>query len=348
MSGFHNDAIFWIEVEKIKPNPYQPRREFDPDRLNDLADSIRQYGVLQPLVVTRNEIVRDDGGISVEYELIAGERRHRASQIAGLSLVPVIIRSGHQDAREKLELAIIENLQREDLNPVDRGRAFKQLVDDFGFKHSEIAKKIGKSREYVSNTIRLLTLPENMQNALVSGQIKEGHARPILMLTDRPEQQATLFKEMLYKKLSVREAEHIARRIAYDRVRKKERVIDPEIVEAEEKLAESLGTRVRIESNTVGGRIVIDYFSPSDLSSILSVVEGGHKRDPNEMMSSYINEAKIDESTLSVADAIPRLFFVSDRRTILPASEAMSEPPLPKDTEKDDDEGLYAVTEFTI
>src|SRR3990167_6791520 len=114
--AFYNDAIFWIEVEKIKPNPYQPRREFDEARLNDLASSIRQYGILQPLVVTRREIVREDGGLYSEYELIAGERRLRASKIAGLSQVPVIIRNGDQTEQEKLELAIIENLQREDLN----------------------------------------------------------------------------------------------------------------------------------------------------------------------------------------------------------------------------------------
>jgi len=351
MSGFHNDAIFWVEVEKIKPNPYQPRKEFDIDRLNDLAESIRQYGVLQPLVVTRTEIVRDDGGIRVEYELIAGERRHRASQIAGLSLVPVIIRSGHQDARVKLELAIIENLQREDLNPVDRGRAFKQLAEEFNFKHGEIAKKVGKSREYVSNTIRLLTLPQEVQDAIIAGRIKEGHARPILMLSDRPEQQMTLFKEMIYKKLTVREAESIARRIAYDKVRKKERAIDPEIVEIEEKLAESLGTRVHIEKNDVGGRIVIDYFSPKDLDTIMDLIKSNEKKSPNDMMNSYIENSDIDENTLTGAFAKPKLFFVSERRTTLSPVDAIGEAPLqePKPApEEDDDDGLYSITNFSI
>ncbi|PIP87027.1 hypothetical protein COW81_02500 [Candidatus Campbellbacteria bacterium CG22_combo_CG10-13_8_21_14_all_36_13] len=348
MSEFHNDAIFWVEVEKIKPNPYQPRREFDQDRLNDLAESIRQYGVLQPLVVTRNEIVRDDGGISVDYELIAGERRHRASQIAGLSLVPVIIRSGHQDARVKLELAIIENLQREDLNPVDRGRAFKQLSDEFNFKHVEIAKKVGKSREYVSNTIRLLTLPEEIQNAIVAGQIREGHARPILMLTDRPEQQMTLFKEMLYKKLTVREAEHIARRIAYDKVRKKERTVDPAIIEMEEKLAESLGTRVHIEKNEIGGRIVIDFFSPSDLETILNIVNSEQKKDPEEMLNNHIDNSGIDKSKLTAAYMRPKLFFLSEQRTDMDALDAMSEPPIKTEEKNDPDEDLYSISSFSL
>ena len=122
-SNFTGDAIFWIETEKIKPNPYQPRREFDQGALRDLSESIRMYGVLQPLVVTRSEVEKKDGGLAVEYELISGERRLRASKIAGLAQVPVIIRSGTDSARMKLELAIIENLQREDLNPVDRARA---------------------------------------------------------------------------------------------------------------------------------------------------------------------------------------------------------------------------------
>jgi Lrp/AsnC family transcriptional regulator for asnA, asnC and gidA len=142
ISYFHQNAVFFIEVDKIKPNPYQPRREFDPNRLNDLADSIRMYGVLQPLVVTRKEIIKDDGGLATEYELIAGERRLRASKIAGLREVPALIRATEDDEKTKLELAIIENLQREDLNAVDRARAFHQLAEEFGFKHTEIAKKV--------------------------------------------------------------------------------------------------------------------------------------------------------------------------------------------------------------
>ncbi|MDB5194356.1 MAG: parB, partial [Parcubacteria group bacterium] len=163
MSQFNSDAIFWIEVDKIKPNPYQPRREFDEAQLRSLADSIRQYGVLQALTVTRKEVDKADGGIGVEYELIAGERRLRASKLAGLQQVPALIRNGEETDLMKLELAIIENIQREDLNAIDRAKAFAKLANEFGFKHAEIGKKMGKSREYVTNTLRILTLPEHIQ-----------------------------------------------------------------------------------------------------------------------------------------------------------------------------------------
>jgi len=268
MSQFYNDSIFWVEVEKIKPNPFQPRRDFDATQLQALADSIKQYGILQALVVTRNEYTKPDGGLGVEYELIAGERRLRASKLAGLREVPVLIKTGDESSLMKLELAIIENVQREDLNAVDRARAFERLVNEFGFKHAQIAEKIGKSREYVTNSLRLLVLPEDVLTALSQGVISEGHARPLGMLNDRPEEQATLLKEIMFKKLTVREAEGIARRIAQDKVRKKE-YIDPEMIEIENKFAASLGTRVQIERKEKGGKIVIDFFSPEDLQSVL-------------------------------------------------------------------------------
>src|SRR4051812_512318 len=185
MTQIYNDAIFWIETDKIHPNPYQPRREFDELALKSLADSIRQYGVLQALVVTRKEVEKPEGGLATEYELIAGERRLRAARLAGLSQVPAQVRNGEETDLMKLELAIIENIQREDLNAVDRARAFERLAKDFGFKHAEIGKKVGKSREYVSNTLRILMLPESMLQALSEGKITEGHTRPLMMLTDR-------------------------------------------------------------------------------------------------------------------------------------------------------------------
>lgn len=272
MSEIYNNAVFWIEVEKIQPNPFQPRREFDEARLRNLADSIRQYGVLQPLVVTRKEVEQEDGGLVVEYELIAGERRLRAARLAGLATLPVVIRNGEETDRMKLEMAIIENLQREDLNPVDRARAFHQLINEFKLKHLEIAKRVGRSREYVSNTVRILALPEEILNALVSGQITEGHTRPLLMLADRPPEQVTLFREILAKRLTVRDTENISRRIAFDRVRKKIRMVAPEIVEMEEALAERLGTRVTVEQHpqSDSGRIMIDFFDRPGLVKILS------------------------------------------------------------------------------
>lgn len=277
-ANFYQNSIFWVEVDKIKPNPFQPRREFDEEALRALAESIKQYGVLQALVVTRKEIINDDG-LVVEYELIAGERRLRASKIAGLSQVPVIIRMGEGDDNRddlmKLELAIIENVQREDLNPVERAKAFKKLADQFGFKHHQIALKIGKSRVYVTNTMRILDLPEEMLTALSEGKINEGHTRPLLMLIDRPEEQKVLFQDIMIRKMNVREAEVAARKIAIERVRKFNASVDPEICALEEKFAESLGTRVRIEKKENGGKLMIEFFSNDDLQDILNMLQQG-------------------------------------------------------------------------
>jgi len=273
MADFHQDSIFWVEVDKVRPNPYQPRRDFDEIKLNDLAESIRQYGVLQPIVVTRHETQNDDGNIYVDYELIAGERRVRASKLAGLLQIPALIRESEGTDRMKLELAIIENLQREDLNPIDRARAFDRLVKEFNFKHTQIAQKIGKSREFVTNSIRLLLLPEEMQDAVYEERITEGHTRPLLMLSERKDEQTVLFKEIMEKKLSVRESESIARRIAVDKVRKKS-LLDPEIMDLERAFTESLGTRVQIEPREFGGKIVVDYFSKEDLQNLLSTIKG--------------------------------------------------------------------------
>lgn len=274
MSELYTNSIFFIDVDKITPNPFQPRREFEEGPLQDLASSIRQYGVLQPLVVSRVEKETPEGGLYTEYELIAGERRLRASRIAGLSQVPAIIRVG-DDNMMKLELAIIENLQREDLNVVDRARAFQRLMEEFKFTHAQIGQKMGKSREYVSNTLRILSLSQEFLDALSLGKINEGHTRPLMMLSSRPEEQMTLFKEITVRKISVREAERIARRIAVDKVRKHHLLPKNELAEFEKKLQETLGTRVHIEPREVGGKITIDYFSPTDLDTIMNVLGRG-------------------------------------------------------------------------
>jgi len=304
MSHFQNDSIFWIEVKKIKPNPFQPRREFNHQKLNSLAESIRQYGVLQPVVVTRVEKTKDNGGLAVRYELIAGERRLRASKIAGLEQIPVIIRDEEEDEGFKLELAIIENLQREDLNPVDRAKAFDRLIKEFDMKHIDVAKKVGKSRVYVTNTLRLLTLPEEIMQAVADGRVMEGHTRPILMLRDTPQEQITLYKEILYKKLSVRDSEVIARRIAFDKVRKKDLATDPELVGFEEKLAESLGTRVQIERKEVGGKVVIDFFTNEDVKKIIDILQSNIKKDPHEALDNYArnNPIEKEEENFSTED----------------------------------------------
>ncbi len=303
MTQLYSDSIFWVETEKINPNPYQPRKEFDERALTDLADSIRQYGVLQPLVVTRKEIHHEDGGMRVEYELIAGERRLRASKLAGLHQVPVIIRQGHEDAKMKLELAIIENLQREDLNPIDRAQAFLKLHEEFGFTHAEIGKKMGKSREYVSNSLRLLSLPEEIKQALVERRITEGHTRSLLMLSERPQEQATVFKEIMYKKMSVRETEQIARSIAKDKVRKKDASTDPKILSYQEKLSARLGTRVSIEPKEVGGKIVIDFFTPEDLEELVKTFSDGEIKSPHHFLERFVKQQEGVEQAPAQAPA---------------------------------------------
>lgn len=317
MSRFYNDAIFWIEVDKIKPNPFQPRREFDETQLKNLADSIRQYGVLQALVVTRNEFTKSDGGIGVEYELVAGERRLRAARLAGVAQVPVLIRTGEETDLMKLELAIIENIQREDLSPVDRARAFDRLVKEFNFKHHEIAKKVGKSREYVSNSLRILTLPEYIINALSENKITEGHTRPLMMLIDRPQEQETLFKEIIFKKLNVREAESIARHIAVERARK---LIDQELIDIEGMFKEKLGTRVRIEKKDEGGRVTIDFFNKDDLRALLErIVSEGEQNKLEEKLSVENSPVLTEEDKIMLDEGLDQ-----------------------------DDESLYSVSKFSI
>ncbi|OJI07395.1 MAG: hypothetical protein COX02_00370 [Candidatus Vogelbacteria bacterium CG22_combo_CG10-13_8_21_14_all_37_9] len=322
MASDYEHSIFMIEVDKIRANPFQPRQEFNADRLRDLADSIRQYGVLQPLVVTRKEVERPEGGLTAEYELIAGERRWRASKIAGLTLVPALIRSGEHADKIKLEMAIIENLQREDLNSVDRAMAFGRLAKEFNLTHLEISKRVGKSRVYVSNTIRILGLPQEVLDAVVAGKITEGHTRPILMLVDRPQEQAALFQEIMLKQLSVRDAEAMARRIAIDRARKRELMLEPEFVELEEKLTERLGSRVRVEKRGGGknGRVVIDFSTNSDLSKILEAIRKGLVAeeelnnfsltdkavltDPSETLDNIIEVEKIAEPEIDLDDEV--------------------------------------------
>lgn len=344
MSQLYSNSIFFIDIEKIKPNPFQPRREFDEDRLRDLADSIRQYGVLQPLVVSREEIQKDDG-FTVEYELIAGERRLRASKLAGIEQVPVVIRTG-DDNMTKLELAIIENLQREDLNAVERARAFMRLVEEFKFTHTQIGAKVGKSREYVSNTLRLLALPQEMLDALSQGKISEGHTRPILMLTDRPEEQVVLFKEIMFKKMTVRDAEKAARKIAFDKIRKKEYMPDPEIAEMEEKLQESLGTRVHIERKENGGYITIDFFTNDDLHTILGLIKSTEDKNPNRMLDKFA--ASQNSQTTTISDSQSKE-DISDDNVVAQYEEHLIDDRTNEEIKKsEEDIDLYNIKNFSI
>lgn len=266
-----NDSIFWIEIEKIEPNPFQPRREFDEAALKDLASSIREHGILQPILVTKREL-ETPTGLEVRYQLIAGERRWRAARIAGLSQIPAVIRRGIPDDRLKLELALIENVQRADLNAMERAEAFKRLIDEFKLVQREIAERVGKSREMVANTLRLLTLTPEMQKALHEGKITEGHARAILMAGDDPTKQHEVYAAIVLDRLNVREAESRARKIGGKTFTPRKRaaqVQDPEMREWQNRLQERFGTRVRLERLGERGKIVVEFYSEEELRGLL-------------------------------------------------------------------------------
>jgi ParB family chromosome partitioning protein len=326
------DSVYWIEVDRIVPNPYQPRKEFDEAALKSLAESIRQYGILQPLTVTRKEVEKPDGGLQSTYELIAGERRLRASKLIGLREVPVVIRAGEQSDKMKLELAIIENLQREDLNAIDRAVALKQLADTFDLSHVEIAAKVGRSREFVSNSIRLLALPESIRQAVVNKEISEGHARALLMLSDRPTEQDTLFREIVLKKSSVRVVEQLARRIATDKIRKHDKT--EEVRELEKSLTETLGTRVFIENRPNGGRVLIEFFSPEDLSHIAAILA-----ERKELETAVLNPDAIVDTPVAETEAETTPF---PNTTLIPEPQAE---PVSEETKEDD---LYSISNFVV
>ena len=205
-----SSSIFYLETSKIKPNPLQPRREFDQTSLEELANSIKEYGILEPLIVTRSE-KETQVGRDVEYQLLAGERRLMAAKIAGLSTVPTIIKDNIED-QEKLEIALVENIQREDLNPIEKAKGFANLMDKFGLSQREVAFRVGKSREAVANALRLLQLPSEIQRALEEKKITEGHARIILSLPGSDKQRMLLGRILSYN-LTVRQTEITAKEL---------------------------------------------------------------------------------------------------------------------------------------
>lgn len=271
-------SIFYLEVEKIKPNPYQPRRSFDEVALAELAESVRAYGILEPLIVARVER-ETPAGLAADYQLIAGERRLMAAKLVGLSTVPAIIREGDTE-RAKLEIALIENLQREDLNPMERSRAFARLADEFGLAQREIAFRVGKSREWVANTMRLLGLPPEVQKALEEGKITEGHCRVFLSVASA-EEQHRLLEIVVAKRLTVREA------LAYVEgrglVRRKASVLprvaeedDPAAKDLAARLEQTLGARVVVRNKDgQRGEISIVYHTPEEFDAIVQKIIGG-------------------------------------------------------------------------
>jgi len=260
---FSRESVFQIEVEKIKPNPYQPRRDFKEEELKDLAESIRAHGILQPLVISKIER-ETENGTEVEYQLIAGERRLMAAKMVGLERVPAIIRN-IDDKRYKLELALIENIQRSNLNPLEAAKAYARLQEEFNLTQMEIAARVGKSRESVANTMRLLKLPLPIQEALAQGKINESQARTLLAITDL-EEQDRVFKTLLSEKLTVRDL--------------KERVVKPKVfsdsseIYWQKQLEEKLGVSVRLVKNGPKGKIVIQFYSEKEWQNILEKLIG--------------------------------------------------------------------------
>jgi ParB family chromosome partitioning protein len=255
-----------IPVAAISPNPMQPRAAFDPDSLSELADSINRHGMLQPLIVTQQGPER--------YQLIAGERRWQAARISGLATVPVIVKEA--TPQEALELALVENIQRADLNPLEEASAFRQLVDEFGLTQEQVADRVGKSRVAVTNTLRLLRLPAEVKQALADGTIREGHARSLLSLRT-PEAQVTALKTVTGKALSVRQTEELVRRLLVEPPPpKRQDPVSPETQALEQDFREVLGTKVDLRRNRRGrGRLVIHFFSEEELQTIYDMIVGG-------------------------------------------------------------------------
>ncbi len=255
-------GILNIPVEKILPNPRQPRSHFDPTALEELSTSIREHGVIQPLLVSRDET---SGG----YLLIAGERRWQAAKLAGLAEVPVIVRQTTD--LERLELALIENVQRADLNPLEEANAYRQLSEEFKLSHEEIAARVGKSRVAVTNTLRLLKLPPTAQQALVDGVISEGHARALLGLTNPLAQEAAL-KKVREHDLTVRQTEELVNKLKGEKPAAAPKPApSPDLRDLQERLEASLGTKVSLKTNQKGGGVLsLHYFSNEELDAILA------------------------------------------------------------------------------
>ncbi len=253
-----------IDINLIKPNPWQPRKVFNEQALQELSASIREHGILQPLVV----VPMPDG----TYQLIVGERRLRASKLAGLTKVPVVIRD-FMEEQKKLELAVIENIQRHNLDPIEEAMAYKQLAEQYNLSHEEVAKKVGKGRTTITNMLRLLHLPLKIQNGLAEGIVSEGHVRPLLALPGM-EKQLAVFDIIVRDGMTVRQIEDMIREML-DRpkqIKAPRGPSDPEVEALENELRGKLGTKVRVQRTGQSGKIMIEFFSQEELNSFLDKV----------------------------------------------------------------------------
>lgn len=257
-------AVRQVPIDRIVPNPRQPRTVLDSEKLGELAASIKVHGLIQPLIVTE----------TVEgFVLIAGERRWRASRLAGLEQVPVVVKE--TTPQDMLELALIENIQRADLNALEEAHAYRQLIDEFGLTQEAVAERVGKARSTVANLVRLLTLPENVQAAVNDGRVSGAHARALLPLPT-PEAQTAALNQITRLNLSVRQTEEMVARLLADRrpEPRPRRQLPPELLALQDRFEQSLGTRVSIEPGSKGGRVVIHYYSDDDLNALFDSIIG--------------------------------------------------------------------------
>ena len=257
-----NNGVREVRINEIEPNIDQPRKHFNDEKLAQLADSIKQHGVVQPLIVHR------DGST---YKIVAGERRWRAARLAGLQTVPVIVRE--LSSKQVMEIALIENIQREDLNPIEEAEAYERLISEYGMTQEEVSETVGKSRPAITNSIRLLSLQDKIKSSLISGEISSGHARALLSI-DSNDIQLKALDEINKKELSVRETELLVKQLSTPKKPKKAKVSDAEYQAIEERFREIFGTRVRIMNNRKNGKILIEYYSPDVLDRIINIVEG--------------------------------------------------------------------------
>lgn len=258
--GSGNSGVQQIPVDSIQPNPRQPRAQFQPEELEELANSIQEHGVIQPLILTRGE---KDG----TYTLIAGERRLQAARKAGLHTVPAVLREASE--QELLELALIENVQRADLNPLETALAYRQLEEDFQLSHEDIARRVGKSRSAVTNTLRLLDAAPSVQQAVLNGDISEGHARALLGLVT-PQAQAAALQTVLAKGLTVRQTEELVRKLKGQKPQQEKAPPPAALLDLEERLRSHLGTKVKLKYGKKGGTITIHYYSDEELEALLA------------------------------------------------------------------------------
>jgi ParB family chromosome partitioning protein len=256
--GGLGDSVKEVSLDEIKANPFQPRKYFNEQKLEELASSIKKHGIIQPLIVSQ----KPEGG----FELIAGERRFKASKLNGLTKVPVIIKKISD--KEKMEWALVENVQRHDLNAIEEAEAYKSLIDKFNYTQSQIADQIGKSRSTVANTLRLLELSSEIKKMLKSGEISEGHARSLLAIEDQ-KMREILAREICGSNLSVRELEKRIKRIKNPKIKNNSYEKDPEIMEVENKISQALGTKVDIKKSKRGGRFVLNYYSDEEFRNLL-------------------------------------------------------------------------------